>query len=327
MKVSKLYGSFNLALCVAVVIVLLLSVTVLHAAAIATLRNVVGPVDLLIGGALPASPAKNDGKLASGDMIRTKTGGFAEVVYNDGTVLHISPRSRVDIGEHFSGKNANGSEVHLVRGKVQAIVDLKNAKASGPGPKKFEVRTPNAIAGVRGTDFVVSHEQSTTGVFVRSGSVYSFNPQFPSRLVTLTAGTITTVTGRGTPTPPRPALMQEIQKMEQGITAPPSSGASSGGGSGSAGEKSGETGGTTGGGTPGKTAASEMARTSNDFSSTGAAISVNTLAQGAGQVLSQATITPQSTHSASTTPVSATIAPPPRPTATKVNVNVGIHFN
>ena len=293
-------------------------------------------------------------------MIRTKTGGFAEVVYNDGTVLHISPRSRVDIGEHFSGKNANGSEVHLVRGKVQAIVDLKNAKASGPGPKKFEVRTPNAIAGVRGTDFVVSHEQSTTGVFVRSGSVYSFNPQFPSRLVTLTAGTITTVTGRGTPTPPRPALMQEIQKMEQGITAPPSSGASSGGGSGSAGEKSGETGGTTGGGTLAKTVVSETGGTTGESGVAGNvtggvakpvatpvswsaallpvtmssgiptasnAISVNTLAQGAGQVFSQATIIPPTTHSTSTTPVSTTITPPAIPTATKFNVNVGIHFN
>ena len=68
MKISKIFSSVRSVLCVAVVIVMVLSVTVLHAAAIATLRNVVGPVDLLIGGALPASPAKNDGKLASGDM-------------------------------------------------------------------------------------------------------------------------------------------------------------------------------------------------------------------------------------------------------------------
>jgi|GEM_PF-3382234 len=225
------------------------AITDLHAAVIGTLRNVAGPVDVMRGGALPAIPAKNGEKLSSGDMVRTKTGGFAEVAYTDGTVLRISQRSRIDIGEYFAGKSPNGGEVRLARGKVQAIVDLKNVKSTGAGPKKFEVRTPNAIAGVRGTDFFVAHQQRTTSILVTSGTVYSFNPTIPGRIVTLTPGTVTTITGFSPPAPPRPASRQDLQNMQQGMTPPASGGGSSGGGAsgGSAGSGGGSAGGAGGG--------------------------------------------------------------------------------
>lgn len=227
------------------------TVTDLHAAAIATLRNVAGPVDIMRGGALPAVPAKNGAQVASGDLVRTKTGGFTEVVYADGTVLRISQRSRVDIGEHFSGKSPDSGGVRLARGKVQAIVDLKNVKSAGTGAKKFEIRTPNAIAGVRGTQFFVSHERRTTGILVQSGNVYTFNPRLPNQIVTLTPGTVSTITGRQAPTPSRPALRQEIQRMEQGMTPPPSGSSGAGGapgGPGAGGNGGVAAGGDTGGG-------------------------------------------------------------------------------
>lgn len=195
-----------------------------HAAVVGTLQGVSGAVDVMTDGKLPARTAKNGDKVYSGDFIRTKSGAYAEVVYSDGTVLRISQRSRVDVGEHFSGKSPDRSEVRLTRGKLQAIVDLTQVKASGGG-KKFEVRTPNAIAGVRGTDFFVSHERSVTGIFVRTGSVYGSNPVDPSREVILTPGTLTTVQGDRPPSPPRPALPSEIRQFEQGLTAAAESGA------------------------------------------------------------------------------------------------------
>jgi len=220
----------------------------LQAAEIGTLRGVTGAVDIMAGGKLPSRPVKSGDKVSSGDFIRTKSGGFAEVVYSDGTVLRISPRSRVDVGEHFSGKSPDRSEVRLTRGKLQAVVDLQQVK-TGAGVKKFEVRTPNAIAGVRGTNFFVSHERSVTGIFVQSGSVYSFNPGNPSQQVILTPGTLTTVHGHRSPSPPRPALPNEIRQMEQGVTPPSESGAGAGPGASPAGTgSSGDTGaaGTTG---------------------------------------------------------------------------------
>ena len=188
------------------------SVTDLHAAVIATLRGVAGQVDILANGQLPAKAAKNGDQVSSGDLLRTKTGSSAEVVYHDGTVLRVAQRSRIDIGEHFSGKSPDSSEVKLTRGKVQAIVDLKTIKTSGA--KKFEIRTSNAIAGVRGTDFIVSHERALTNVLVNSGEVYVYNLFKDGQIVNLTPGTITTVYGKNRPTPPRPALPSDTRKMQ-----------------------------------------------------------------------------------------------------------------
>jgi hypothetical protein len=187
------------------------SVADLHAAVIATLRGVIGQVDILAQGQLPAKAAKDGDQISNGDLVRTKTGGTTEVVYQDGTVLRVAQRSRIDIGEHFSGNKPDSSEVKLIRGKVRAIVDLKQIKTSGP--KRFEIRTANAIAGVRGTDFIVTHERALTNVLVNTGEVYVYNIFKDGQIVNLTPGTITTVYGRNRPTPPRPALESDKQRM------------------------------------------------------------------------------------------------------------------
>ena len=192
---------------------LFFSVAELQAAVIATVRNVAGQVDILASGKLPAVPAKDGAQVSSGDLIRTKTGGTAEVLYNDGTVLRIAQRSRIDIGEHFSGGSPASSEVRLVRGKVQAVVDLSKIATAAPGAKRFQIRTPNAIAGVRGTDYTVAFEKEQTNVLVTSGEVFVYNLVKDGQIVNLTPGTLTTVIGRNRPTPPRPALEHDKQKM------------------------------------------------------------------------------------------------------------------
>lgn len=197
----------------------------LHAAAIASLRAVAGRVDILSNGRLPAIAGQNGSRLSSGDLIRTKTGGSAEVVYNDGTVLRIAQRSRVDIGEHFSVKRPNSSEVKLVRGRLQAIVDLKKIPSAAPGAKRFEIRTPNAIAGVRGTDYTVAYERAQTNVLVTAGDVYVYNTLMDGQIVNLTPGTITTVLGRNRPSPPRPALDSDLKKMKSSAAGKSGSGA------------------------------------------------------------------------------------------------------
>lgn len=200
-------------------------VTDLHAAVVATLRGVTGQVDILANGQLPAKAAKNGDQISSGDLVRTKSASTAEVVYSDGTVLRVAQRSRIDIGEHFSGKSPNSSEVRLTRGKVQAIVDLNAIKA--PGAKKFEVRTPNAIAGVRGTDYIVAHDKALTSVLVNSGEVYVYNLLKTGELVNLTPGMITTVYGRNKPAPPRPASESDTKRMQSSSAGKTNGGSSS----------------------------------------------------------------------------------------------------
>ena len=52
------------------------------------------------------------------------------------------------------------------RGDVEATVV---PAAAGSAPHSFEIRTPNAIAGVRGTRFYVYHQDNITGVAVLQG--------------------------------------------------------------------------------------------------------------------------------------------------------------
>jgi hypothetical protein len=192
---------------------LLFSVADLQAAAIATLRNLTGQVDILASGKLPAVAATNGAQLSSGDLIRTKSGASAEVVYLDGTLLRVGQRSRIDIGEHFSGGSPSSSEVRLVRGTVQAVVDLSRITTAAPGAKRFQIRTPNAIAGVRGTDYTVAYEKDQTNVLVTSGEVFVYNLVKDGQIVNLTPGSLTTVIGPNRPTPPRPALEHDKRKM------------------------------------------------------------------------------------------------------------------
>ena len=240
----------------AVVFLLSLAAADSWGAAIATLRNVSGAVDILKGGKLPASPAKNGDQISAGDIIRTKGGGYVEIAYTDGSLFKVAPGSRLEIGEHFSGKNPNASEVKLARGKIDALVDMSKSPGT-PGSRKFEVKTPNAIAGVRGTNWLTSYYRGVTNVLLRIGTVTSYNPARPTMLVTLQPNTITTITGRFAPTPPRPALDRELRNMQVGLTppgGPPGTGGQSGAGGGQQGTGTGGQGqgtGSQGGSEPG----------------------------------------------------------------------------
>jgi hypothetical protein len=187
------------------------------AESIASIKLVNGVVELLRSGKLPASKALVGDSLSAGDLVRTKSGGYAEVLYKDGTLLKIAQRSRVDIGDQTGGNDFSNAK--LVRGKVQAIVDPPSPKDSKA--KRFEIRTPNAVAGVRGTDFVVTFQRNVTGVLVKRGTVYTYNLLLPDRVVNVTQSTLTTITAGSPPLKARPATRSEIDRIEKDIAPQP----------------------------------------------------------------------------------------------------------
>ena len=181
--------------------------------AIAQVKALTGDVDILKGGAPPAARAKISVPLTTGDIIRTKSGSSAEVLFTDGSLLKIAQRSRIDIGA-YSGSNGTA---RLTRGTVEAVVDparVRKATAEGKG-RIFEIHTPNAVAGVRGTRFFVTHDRDLTGVLVREGSVYVYNLSAPEKEVIVEAGSLVTVSGDTPPPPPRKALDTETGRLEK----------------------------------------------------------------------------------------------------------------
>ncbi|GAW68006.1 iron dicitrate transport regulator FecR [Geoanaerobacter pelophilus] len=174
------------------------------------LTVVEGAVDIMPGGQLPAVAARVGGAVQKGDFVRTKSNARAELTFNDGSVIKIAQRSRIDVGEY----SASNRRLALPRGKVQATVI---PAAAGGTARSFEIRTPNAIAGVRGTSFYVYHQANVTGVAVLQGVVHTASLSQPSKGVTLVAGTATTVTRRGAPTPPRPVSDNEMNSHQSDV--------------------------------------------------------------------------------------------------------------
>ncbi len=194
-------------------------VSAVAADTIASIRIINGVVELLRNGKLPAIKASVGDSLSAGDLVRTKSGAYAEVRYTDGTLLKIAQRSRIDIGEQSGGKGNEFSNARLVRGKVQAIVEPTTGQAAKA--KRFEIRTPNAVAGVRGTDFVVTFQRNVTGVLVKRGTVYTYNRLLPDRIVNVTQSTLTTITAGSPPMKARPATKSEIDRIEKDIAPQP----------------------------------------------------------------------------------------------------------
>jgi hypothetical protein len=190
-----------------------------HAAeAVGKITRVEGKVDILRQGALPAMPAHLDDSLFQKDIIRTKSSSGAEIRFTDNTVLRIAQRSRIDISEYFTG-GSNKNIIKLSRGQVQAVVDKNVTKriALAPGANRFEIQTPNAVAGVRGTTFNVLYDKNVTTVLLKDGDICVFNVKSEANVVCMPPGYIVTVSGDRVPNPPRKATDSEIRIFEKGI--------------------------------------------------------------------------------------------------------------
>lgn len=107
--------------------------------------------------------------LREGDQVETRKRTRLELTLADGSVVRLGPLSRATLEAAAFGASPEERKVsaRLAVGNVWASV----AKAVG-GDSRFEVKTENAVAGVRGTTFRVdaAHDKSVV-VRVYSGTV------------------------------------------------------------------------------------------------------------------------------------------------------------
>jgi hypothetical protein len=105
------------------------------------------------------SPAKVGSKVLPSDKIIAGKDSRAKVVMSDKNILNISPDTQVVVEKYVFDEKNDKKEVSLnvIYGKVRATV---NQKYDGD-KSKFQVKTPSAVAGVRGTDFLTSYSQAT----------------------------------------------------------------------------------------------------------------------------------------------------------------------
>ena len=152
--------------------VVIFSMTVVCSASIprvAKLNYVTGKVEVQRSGTNVWVLAKMNMSLYAADQVRTGKNGMAEILLDDGSFLRLKPNSMLEIIELAqedkakAKKSVFGLSIGKLWSKVQKIQDAES---------KFEVRTPTAVAGVRGTELSVFVDRDfSTRVSVFAGSV------------------------------------------------------------------------------------------------------------------------------------------------------------
>ncbi len=128
-------------------------------------NQVAGQINALIPAATRNSQtAKLKEELNWNDLLKTEKTGRVRAGLKDGSILSVGSESELRIVQHDTVSQQ--TELEMDFGKVRSQV-TKVTKAGG----KFEMKTPNAVIGVIGTDFYTSFEANKTTVICYKGQV------------------------------------------------------------------------------------------------------------------------------------------------------------
>jgi hypothetical protein len=144
------------------------------------------------------------------DTVRTATASKVKVLLRDDSILTLAEQSEMQFTEFLVGAQQQRSVISLVLGKVRV---LKAALVGGSS--ETEIHTPNAVAGVRGSEEYVDYAsgaRQTTTLCV-SGDCYMRDPRNPNRVLTIPEGHIAQQIGAVFPTQTREATADERQAI------------------------------------------------------------------------------------------------------------------
>ena len=111
-----------------------------------------------------AKPAKVKDDLDWNDLLQTQKSGRLRAGLKDGSILSLGSNSELRVVQHDAASQQTSLEMDF--GKVRSKV-VKITQPNG----KFEIKTPNAVIGVVGTDFYVGYEADRTTVICYRGRV------------------------------------------------------------------------------------------------------------------------------------------------------------
>ena len=98
-------------------------------------------------------PAKVGMGIQASDVISTGADGSAGVTFTDNSLVSVGPNSVFSIEKYSFDTTTHAGEFEgsLKKGKLAAV----SGKMVKQSPESMKIRTPSAVMGVRGTEFVV----------------------------------------------------------------------------------------------------------------------------------------------------------------------------
>src|SRR5208283_2788744 len=128
-------------------------------------HQVAGEVKALIPDASRnTQPVRAKDSLEWNDLLKTDAQGRLRAGLTAGSILSLGSNSELQVVQHDAVSQQTSIVVNY--GKLRNQVN-KITKPDG----KYEVRTPNAVIGVIGTDFYVGYENAQTTVICYAGKV------------------------------------------------------------------------------------------------------------------------------------------------------------
>lgn len=169
-------------------------------AVMATLQSVHGTVTVLRAGSGATVPARPGMALWAGDEVHTGSGGNATLRFADDSRVLLEQDSvlALDLLMDYGGTGMADTRLHLKKGRT----DNKVTPKKGPG-SRFEIRTPSAMAAVRGTSYRIGCNTELMRTEVSGGAVQVANSR-ASRVVPARYGALTRKKEK--PGPPIPLL-------------------------------------------------------------------------------------------------------------------------
>ncbi len=197
---------------IALLALLLLLPLLAQAAPVGKFTSIEGAVDVTSPGK-EAIKANLGDSLNVGDIIRTKSKSKSEVTFLDGTVLRIAESSRLRVSEFAQQQEQRTAILNLFRGKIQNIV--KTLAGASAEKSKYEIHTPTAVCGVRGTQFFAYHQAGVSGAVVTEGTIYAFSANKPGEVRNIGAGQAMVVINANTPPAVRTATTTETEQHQK----------------------------------------------------------------------------------------------------------------
>jgi hypothetical protein len=105
-------------------------------------------------------------RLTEGDRVITGTNGRAEIQMDDEVIITLVENTRIYLSELRGSAGAQQSSIGLQAGGVGSSVNKKLDENS-----RFEIKTPTAVMGVRGTEFFTQYFAGNIDVRVVDGIV------------------------------------------------------------------------------------------------------------------------------------------------------------
>ena len=162
-----------------------------------------------------------DDALFVGDTVKTGSGIKAQIELADGTLITLAPDSNVQI-KGFMLDRAQGkrnSVLRALKGTFRFVVSklfrvTPVSEETSWKDSLVTIETMNAVAGVRGTDWLEVTDKDATSIVMIDGALNVRSATLSQRgSVLLGAGQYSSVRSGGNPTqpgPPPPGLMEEL---------------------------------------------------------------------------------------------------------------------